>query len=158
MSEGFERIVRDAQEFFEGIERCRTNSSFSAGDVKDAYNRLSWLRNRYLHERDNNKGLEQHELQAFEKVLENDHFIEGMLKTARQIAEHVTMSGQEAVALFTPTARIDIPVETSSGAFFEGAHLVVHDDDGRTHYVGHLIQLEEAERRIQKAVERASNP
>ena len=43
---GFDRVLHSAQEFFDGVDRAM-RTPYNAGDCKDAYNRLSRLRDRY---------------------------------------------------------------------------------------------------------------
>ena len=85
MSEALNKILTDADEFYEGVSRCRESSAYNAGDMKDAYGRLNRLRERYCHEKPN---LDDFECQALEKVFENDTLIAGLVDI-RQIGEHV---------------------------------------------------------------------
>ena len=50
MSDGFDRILQYATEFYEGLD-CRYAASFNRAYVMDAYERLNRLRNRYMYER-----------------------------------------------------------------------------------------------------------
>jgi hypothetical protein len=153
MSEALERILGYASAFSEWIARCRT-ATFNAPDVQDAYNRLSRLRDRYLHEK-RNRTLDTVEEQALRKVFEADRFIEGMLD-GRQISEHVQKtSGDDTVILLTTSSRIPLCVKTSTGSFFAVSTATVRDTTGMVYSVNHLAQLSEAEKRIQRALERA---
>ncbi len=101
--------------FSEGIDRCRAATTFKAADWEDAYNRLSRLRDRYLHEKDNRQ-LDPVEEQALRKVFEEDTLIKDMLKV-RQIGEHVYQDN-DTVRLLT-NSTIPICVETSAlGCFW----------------------------------------
>jgi len=153
VSEALDRILGAARAFSDGISRCRS-ATFNPPDMQDAYNRLSRLRGRYLHEKQNGN-LEAIEEQALRKVFEEDRFIEGMLD-GRQIGEHVQKtSGDDPVILLTTSGPIPLCVETSAGSFFAGAIATVRDTQGMVYSVNHLAQLSEAEKRIQRALDRA---
>jgi hypothetical protein len=121
--------------------------------VQDAYNRLSRLRDFYLHEK-RNRTLDSIEEQALRKVFEEDRFIEGVLDV-RQISEHFQKtSGDDPIILLTKNSPIPRCVETSAGSFFAGPTATVSHTTGQGYFVNHLEQLGEAENRIQRALER----
>lgn len=153
MSESLKRILTSADEFYEGIKRCREASTYSAGDMKDAYNRLNRLRERYCYEKAN---LEASERQALEKVFEDDNLIAGLMDV-RQIGEHVQKRTGAEVPLMVPIVtnqRITMPVETSAGAFFAGLVVTLYDKKGERRITDHLRNLQVAEERIRKALMR----
>jgi hypothetical protein len=153
MSEALDRILVYVSAFSEGIARCRP-ATFNAADVQDAYNRLSRLRERYLHEK-RNRNFDAIEEQALRKVFEEDRFIKGMLD-GRQIGEHVQKtSGDHPVILLTKNSPITLCVETSAGSFFGGPIVTVRDTQEMVYSINHLEQLAEAENRIQRALEHA---
>jgi hypothetical protein len=152
MSEALDRILPYVHAFSDGIDRCRTAVTFNPADWQDAYNRLNRLRDRYLHEKAN---LDASQRQAFQKVFEHDTFIEGLLNI-RLIGEHVKKRTMPEIRLFTNKA-IYMPVETSAGAFFASPIVRLPDSSGHLHTADHLGNLEEAEKRIQRALARASN-
>jgi hypothetical protein len=154
MSEALLRIEKYAEEFSEGIERCRNASPFKAADWEDAYNRLNRVRERYCHEKDEHR-LDPHELKALQKVFEEDLLIEEMLKVARQIGEHVHPRKESVSVRLLTNSIIPIGVETSALAFFGASIVKLPDDTGRIQYIDHLQTLAEAERRIKRALDRA---
>src|SRR5690348_2262987 len=111
MSDALTKVIGASEEFFQGIERCRTASTFNAGDYKDAYNRLNRLRERFLHEK---FSLNPSEREALEKVFEKDVFIEGLLK-GRTIGEHIKISRP---VMMKGNQTIPLVAETSAGYYF----------------------------------------
>jgi hypothetical protein len=155
MTEALERIRDDFRDFSDGISRCRT-PPFTAADIKDAYARLSRIKERYDHEK-GKRALDALELQAFRKVFEDDRFIEGMLN-GRQIAEHVTKRIGGGPVLYTPGIYpVPLSVQTSARAFFADHIYRAIDAQGHVTFFNHLDQLEEAKRRIESAITHATN-
>jgi hypothetical protein len=153
MPEALNRILDYARKFSDKIEVCRHYPTFNAADWEDAYNRLSRLRDRYLHEKPN---LDPAEAQALRKVFEEDDFIEDMLKV-RQIGEHVHQGNDPSTVRLMTNATIPICVETSALGFFGAAVVRLPDIRGQLHSINHLQNLKEAEKRIQRALDRATN-
>lgn len=158
MSDALDRILSYAHDFFELVERSRcrnTIGTVTAADWEDTYNRLSRLRDRYIHEKPN---LETSERRELSKVFEEDVFIEGLLQI-RQIGEHVQKRGDEPIVIRLLTnAPITICVETSALRFFQAAIVRVTDETtGQLHFISHLQNLEEAEKRVRAALNRAMN-
>lgn len=152
MSEALNRILPYALAFSEGVDRCRTATAFKAADWQDAYNRLSRMRDRYIHERSN---LDPSELQALIKVFEEDTFIQGLLNI-RQIGEHVQMRKEPVIRLMT-NAPFPLVAETSAGSVFAGPVVTLQGPKGQVNPTDHLQNLTEAESRIQRAFTRATN-
>lgn len=152
MSESFARIENYFVAFSEGIERCRTATTFNAADWQDAYNRLNRLRDRYVNEKPN---LTPSEKAALTKVFEQDTFIEGLLNI-RLIGEHVQKRTPPVIPLHTNTP-ITMPVETSAGAIFDAPIVRLPDTKGQLYQTDHLRNLEEGESRISRALARAKN-
>ena len=154
MSEGLDRILDDKRDFSAAITRCK-NVTFNSADVKDAYNRLSRLVDRYHHEKDN-RTLDSGEEQALHKVFEDDVFIKGMLD-GRQIGEHVVKREGRGQPVIYLKGNIPVPLvaQTSAGGLFAEPIYIVPDDQGTE--VNHLDQLTEAEKRVEKAFTRATN-
>ena len=82
MSEALERIRDEVQGFSTLLARLRRVPPTTA-DLKEAYTRLSRIKDRY--ERKESKNLEPVERVALAKVLTHDSLIAEMLKIARQI-------------------------------------------------------------------------
>lgn len=152
MSEALDRILPYAHAFSEGIDRCRSATIFKAADWQDAYNRLSRMRDRYIHEKSN---LDPSERQALTKVFEEDNFIEGLLNI-RQIGEHVQMRREPVIRLMT-NAPFPLVAKTSAGSVFDGPIVTLHGPKGQRQPTDHLQNLTEAENRIQCALSRATN-
>ena len=74
---------------------------------------------------------------------------------ARQISEHVYRSGG-AVIRKTDNSPIPLDAKTSAGAFYAGPIHTVHRSKGQVEHINHLEQLEEAERRIKRALDEAT--
>jgi hypothetical protein len=156
MSEALTRMLKDARAFSAKVEECRHAASFNADDYRDAYGRLGRLRERYVKERDD-RTLDQLEEQALRKVFDEDVFMKGMLD-GRHISEHVQKrSGSKPIIRSRDNSPIPLAAETSAGSFFAGAIVTVHGPQGVIHYVNHLEQLEEAEKRILSVLDRATN-
>jgi hypothetical protein len=154
MSQALIRIIKYADEFYEGVKRCRDISTYSAGDMKDAYNRLQRLLNRYRSEIPN---LDPFERKPLEKVFEHDNLIKGLLDL-RQIGEHVQKRTEAEVPLLVPfetNQRIPLTVETSAMAVFGQPIFTVFDRDGKRITSDHHKNLVLAEERIKKAINRA---
>jgi hypothetical protein len=115
MSEALNRILPYVQAFHEGVARCRSAPVFNAADHMDAFNRLSRLKDRYLHEE---AELDRSEREALQKVFRGDTLIDGLIDI-RQIGEHVEKRSQAEVPIFM-NARVPLDVRTSAGAFFAG--------------------------------------
>lgn len=155
MSEALTRILNDARDFSDKIKECRSATSFIAADYRDAYGRLGRLRERYRKERDA-RTLDPVEAQALHRVFEDDVFIKGVLD-GRQISEHIQKrSGGGPVVPLMTNRSVPLSAETTVGSFFAAAVVLVPDPQGKIYYVNHLEQLEEAERRIQRALDRAT--
>jgi hypothetical protein len=146
-----DRIVDDARAFSDGVVRCHA-TPFNAADFEDAYNRLSRLRDRYLKDK---FSLDLSEQQALAKVFEDDKFIEGMLNI-RQVGEHV-QHRTGAVLRTTSNAPIILFSEVSAGSMFAAPVVHLRDAAGQLHLTDHLRNLEEAEKRVQRALARAMN-
>ena len=152
---GLDRIRRKAQAFYDIVARSATATPYDIDLCVDAYNRLSRLRDRYEHEKVNHT-LTPLQLTALKKVFEDDEFIKGMLN-ARQLGEHVhKRSGGERVVQLYTNQPIYMPVEVSAEAFFGGPIYVIKGPNGKVHY-HHLDQLQQAERRVRAAMQRASD-
>jgi len=136
-------------EFCAAVERCREAGEFFPADWKDAYNRLSRLRDRYNREKPNLTNLER---DALAKPFKRDAFIEGML-AIRQIGEHVEQHDTIQVS-FPSNYRITLPTGVSAMSMFARRIVSLTDTDGRTYQWDHLTMFEEAERRIASAMER----
>jgi hypothetical protein len=150
MSGALTRILDDARAFSAGIARCRT-SPFNAADLQDAYNRLSGLRDRYHNERPD---LDLSERDALDKVFDHDPYIKGLLQL-RQVGEHVVR--HKGAVLRTPANQpLYLAVATSAGAAFAAPIVKLPDTSGNLHSTDHLANLEEAEKRIQRAFDRAT--
>jgi len=121
------------------------------------YGRLGRLRERYVNERDSHT-LDSVEHEELRKVFEEDVFIKGMLD-GRQISEHIhKRSGGQPVIRRKDNSPIPLSVQVSAESFFGGPVLPMPDDLRRTTQpVTHLDQLEEAERRIKRALDRTMN-
>jgi hypothetical protein len=149
-SEALRRILPYVQAFREGVSRCRKAPAFNQADLMDAFNRLSRLKDRYIHEE---AELDQSEREALEKVFRHDNFIDGLIDI-RQIGEHVQKRTPAHIPLFT-SARVPLHAETSAGSFFAGPVYRVDTPEGTTYLFNLQANLEEAEKRIEKAVNRA---
>jgi hypothetical protein len=151
VTDGFERVLKDFDEFCQSVEKCRAVNPPEPVDLKAAYGALNRLRERYEHEKDNlNKG----ERTVLKKVFEDYVFLEGLMDI-RQIAEHV-IKRKDAVIYTTGNAPITLQVKTSAGAMFAGSRVTVYDTSGAPHTVDHLNNLETAERRIKDGIARAT--
>jgi hypothetical protein len=149
MSDGLSRILQEISSFSEAIDRYHSAIPYNGALCRDAYNALNRIRDRYLHERDENRSLELAEDKALRKVFEEDRFIKGML-LGRQIGEHVQID-EPVIRLYT-NSPIPLCAETSAGSFFGGSIASVRDVKGKTHYIDHMKQLKEAQKRIQQAL------
>jgi hypothetical protein len=130
---GFDRIRRKAQAFYDIVARCEASTAYDMDLYEDAYNRLSRLRDRYAHEKDN-RTLTQLQFTALRKVFEEDSLIKGMLK-ARQIGEHVQKrSGSELMVQVYTDKPIYMPVEVSADSFFGHRVFTFKDRDGRVQF------------------------
>ena len=153
MSEAFNIIVRYFNEFSRGVDTYLVTQPYDPAVCKDAYNRLSRLRDRYVSEK---ARLGPSERAALAKVFEDDPFIEGMMD-ARQIGEHVTKRQNDAVIRTISNAPIFLTAESSALAVFDGPIIKLPDTNQTTHTVNHTEQLIEARKRVKAAIDRASN-
>src|SRR5690349_1248768 len=129
MSEALNKILPYVHGFREGVARCRNGLVFNPGDHMDAFNRLSRLKDRYLHEE---AELDLSEREALEKVFRGDNLIDGLIDI-RQIGEHVEKRTPARVPIFM-NARVPLEVKTSAGAFFAGpVYYVVETGKGITY-------------------------
>ena len=141
--DAFKRIENDYEDFMEGVKRCETEE-FGPAKYKDAYERLSRLRDRYiLHEKTN---LNTAVCKALSKVFEHDKFVEGVMDL-RQVVAHVKKrknGGRKCLTLVTErNAPIPLDVETSAGAVFKARIVYLSRDDGRQEKIDHLKLLAE---------------
>ncbi len=116
MSEAFNIIIQYFNEFNRGVDTYLATQPYDTAVCKDAYNRLSRLRDRYVSEKER---LDPSERAALAKVFEDDPFIEGMMD-ARQIGEHVTKRQNDAVIRTISNAPIFLTAESSALAVFDG--------------------------------------
>ena len=146
-----DRIIEAARAFSEGVASCHA-APYNSADYQDAYNRLNRLRERYIKEK---SSLDPSEQQALAKVFEDDRFIEGMLNI-RQVGEHVKHR-TGAVLRTTSNAPIILFAEVSAGSMFAGAVVQLRDTAGQLHVTNHLRNLEEAEKKVKRALSRATD-
>lgn len=148
MMTGLEHIEQDFEQFRRRVADCRGADPFRAEQVQDAYNAISRLRERYLHEQDR---LTPSQRLALQKVFDKDWFIKGVCEI-RQVSEHIT---RQEFRVVTPD-KASFVVETSAHAMFEGTLVVLTDaQTGQLFQFDHQKQLDEAERRIESALEKA---
>jgi hypothetical protein len=156
MSEALERIRRLAQDFTELVERCRICNTIAVpiktADLQDAYSRLNRLRERYIREK---KYLTASEHQALSKVFEHDTFIEGLI-TIRVVGDHVEQRTNPVVIYTRANVPLEFCVETSAMAVFAGPIVRLPDIHGQSQTINHLENLLEADKRVQKALARAT--
>jgi hypothetical protein len=119
-------------------------------DIEDAYGRMNRVRERFRYERKTN--LTPAETAAFDKVFYNDNFMDGMFKV-RVISEHVAKGN--ATLSRTDNSTFTITAESSAAAFFADRVVHVTDKDGTPQRWDHIEQLNEAERRIVSAFDKA---
>jgi hypothetical protein len=148
---GLDRIRSCAQDFYEKVHHFVT-TPYNAADCQDTYNRLSRLRDRYLHEVEE-KSLTPVQHTALRKVFEEDGFIQGMLEM-RQAGEHVKKRDGPVIRLRTGKP-IPLSVETSALAFFGQSVFMFKEPDGKVHFHSHADELREAEHRVKAAMRRA---
>ena len=148
-SEALQRIESYFDEFCKGVKDCLTTQLFVRGDLLDAYSRLARLRDRFRAEKNN---LNPSALAALSKVFENDTFIKGMMHI-RQVGEHVKRRGVDDLVIWTTgNAPITLSAETSAMSMFSAFCVTVTDNLGKPHPLNHLQMLQEAEKRITKAM------
>ena len=153
MSDGFNRFLQDATQFQEGLERYRSTTTYDAGLCRDVYTRLYRLKERFLKEQ-NYKTLESREEQAIQELFDHPLIVE--MLTFRIIGDHTQKDrGKKSpvIRLLSGTP-FTLHAETSVASCFIGAMGMVHDDQGRTHYIDHGHYFEQAEKLIRQTVDR----
>ena len=150
MTGPLERIQCYFAEFQASVEACRSADDASPPErLKNAYGALHRLRDRYRRER-KQKRLSPWQQPPLEKVFEKDKFIESMMRI-RQVSEHVVAS----VQLYrTDSVPLGV-VETSANVMFAALTVTVPDTEGESLMIEHLPRLDEAERRIKRALNNA---
>ena len=143
------RIASYFEEFQRSVNDCRSADAFRPEHWKNAYGALGRLRDRYKVEKPN---LTSEQQAALEKALENDVFFRGMMN-ARQVAEHVHQ-GDKPTMLVT-SQNIPIVVKVSANALFSAPLVTLPDTSGEPKKIDHLQWLQEAEKRIKKALDNA---
>jgi hypothetical protein len=149
MTDGFKRIENDVQAFCEKVAQCGDKDNSNMQDFRDAFGRMGRTRDRFLYERET---LEPSERAAFEKVFENDKFMEGMGEV-RNISEHVEKGDVTLSRLDNST--FTITAKSSAAAMFADRVVYLTDTDGFQQRWDHNEQLNEAARRINSALGKA---
>jgi hypothetical protein len=88
--------------------------------------------------------------------LDEDPFIESMLANARQLGEHMDRRGKQVEIRLANNAAIRFPAEVSAQPFFAAAVVKLTDVHGKVHFLDHVVQLREAQRRVKAALRRAA--
>lgn len=153
MSDGFNRFLQDVTQFKEGLERYRSTTPYDAGLCRDVYTRLYRLKERFLKEQ-KYKTLESREEQAIQELFDHSLIIE--MLTFRIIGDHTRKDRgkKPPVIRLLSGSPFTLHAETSVASCFIGAMGMVHDIQGRTHYIDHGHYFEQAEKLIRQAVDR----
>lgn len=157
MTGRLERIEKAFEEFRSKVADCRNEATSDMADIRHAYERFSRLRERrerYEHEA-NERTLSPTEHAALRKVFEDDKFIESVGKV-RGISEHVETGDVEL--LDTDNVRVTITAKSSAAVVFAARTALLIDNQGQIFRLNHLKWLEEAERRIGRAIAKARGP
>ena len=151
-SEALQRIEDDFDAFRQKVDLCRNSETCTGGDIRDAYSRLNRLRERYELERDKGN-LTYSQRQELENTLEYDVFLKGLMQL-RQISEHVKLKS-EPVIRTVGNAPIRLDQESSAAGVFAKATVFLTQNNGAPYRCDHLEKLEEAVKRIGRALQRA---
>ena len=154
MTEALGRIDNYFQEFRQVVDACRKAESFKPADWKNAYGALGRLRDRYRHEKED---LTPGQQAALQKVFYDDLFIKGMM-AIRQVSEHVTYVSRDAPGPLIRTTwnePIQLTVESSAIAVFSAPVVILRDIANMPREINHLSMLEQAERRVGNALDKA---
>ena len=109
------------------------------------------MRDRFKAEKDT---LNPSALAALSKVFEKDTFVKGTMNI-RQVGEHVRKRGDDLVIWTTGNAPITLDAESSAMSMFSASCVTLTDILGKPHPLDHLQILQEAEKRITKAMSKA---
>jgi hypothetical protein len=148
-------IIKDAQDFFDLVERLATASEYNAtADYKDAYARFNRVWNRYDQQKSEVNPLER---EALKKVMEEDAFIRKVL-SIRVIADHRTHRTGAELPLAN-WGSVPLEAQTSAGSVFSNRHVSVPNPLFRDVYLhfDHLNTLREVERRLKATIKRATD-
>jgi len=148
-TDALNRVERDYEAFSEGVARCQGAPSYTPADYQDAYERLYRLKQRFMKEQ-KAKSLGQSEYKALSKVFEKDRFIDSLLDI-RNVSAHVLKGGDLAIST-KDNELFNLPIETSAGALFAESRPVMNDISGEPRSVDHQKILEEAKRRVERAI------
>lgn len=151
-SEAIQRIEISFDEFRKGVGGCLTAGIFNRGELLDAYGRLHRLRERFMVEKEK-KNLNASARAALSKVFEDDTFIEGMMNI-RLVGEHVEKRG-ELVIWTTSNAPIRMQAGSSAMSVFSAYDVTLTQATGNPYRLEHLQMLQEAEKRIANAMNKA---
>jgi len=149
-SEAIQRIESYFDEFCDGVKDCLRAELFVRRDLLDAYAGLARLRDRFIKEKEKHN-LNPSELEALSKVFEKDTFIKGMMKI-RLVGEHVQKRGEELVFDTTDNVPITVDAKLSATPMFSANRVTLTDITGSQNQWDHLKALQEAEKRITKAM------
>jgi hypothetical protein len=150
MSEAFEKIERSMDAFGKSVEHFAETLEPHA--MKNAYDSFYRVRDRYTwHAKSENRHLDAGEFEALRNVFEDD-FIKGMGRL-RNILTHVETGDVELYYPHGP--KFTLTAASSAEVVGASTNVTVSDKAGNGQRIEHLKWLEEAIRRIDKAISKA---
>ncbi|MEJ2374845.1 MAG: hypothetical protein P8Y53_11570 [Pseudolabrys sp.] len=147
MTQPFERIELDFEQFRRAVEDCRADCSFRPEHWKNVYDAMYRLSQRYDHEKERLTSTQRAPLEeAFDDV-----FIKSM-KGIRHVGAHVKR--EKPFKIWTPE-NVSFIYGSSANSMFAGSVVTVDDVNGEPQLIDHLQWFDEALNRIGNALDRA---
>ena len=116
MSDSLDRIENDFHEFLEAIEACKNGNQSTSLALKNAYDALYRLTQRYNKEE---KSLNKKQQEVFTNKLRENHFIKGLLRIIRTTGTHISV-GDIGVTLYTKdNIELDLSPSGSAASSFK---------------------------------------
>src|SRR5262249_14984901 len=151
MTDALERIEQEFEVFRSLVEHCANQATTNMADIRNAYDRFYWLRERYEHEADAGH-LSQTEQAAPGNVFGDNKFIASVGRV-RGISNHVETGDVES--LDPNNVSFTLTPASSALAVFAAPCVKLTDKQGQIQHINHLSWLTHAVDYITRAMAKA---